>query len=400
MRKAWVSGLSGSRINLRSQTFAGLVFLATVLPQPASATPPECVNNSYALGVARTVEIDTAGGPGFGFEHYKVHDFLQNKEVVLTFDDGPQKFSTEAILEALDQQCTKATFFSIGKMALGYPQIIRDVVARGHTVGTHTWSHTGIRKAKTPEAMKEEIEKGVSGVALALGRPPDAFFRYPFLLDTPDSLAYLAERNVGVFSTDIDSFDFKVQKPENIVKTVMAKLETKGKGIILMHDIHKLTAKALPLLLTALKEKDFKVVHLVSKTKTSTLPEYDELLKKEGKGFVAAGDGRPTSSIVRTIEGEPAAGEQPAPGAPVVPATAALPEPQPSIPESSEPAAGGVTTLPPSAAAAEVPLGDATLPAQAAPAASSPHDAAPATPNTRTQPDPEPKGPFWERWFK
>src|SRR5262247_2877241 len=67
------------------------------------------------LGVSRTVEIDATGGPGFGFEHYKAYDFLRLKEVVLTFDDGPQVNYTHAVLEALAAHCTKATFFSIGK---------------------------------------------------------------------------------------------------------------------------------------------------------------------------------------------------------------------------------------------------------------------------------------------
>ena len=97
-----------------------------------------CPGNPNALGISRTVEIDTTGGPGFGMEHYKAHDFLAMKEVVLTFDDGPQKIHTEHVLSALSEHCTKATFFSIGKMALGYPEIIRKVSAEGHTVGTHT----------------------------------------------------------------------------------------------------------------------------------------------------------------------------------------------------------------------------------------------------------------------
>ena len=81
---------------------------------PAVAAKPVCANPN-ALGVARTVEIDTTGGPGFGFEHYKAYDFLEPKEVVLTFDDGPQVNTTKAILDALADHCTKATFFSIGK---------------------------------------------------------------------------------------------------------------------------------------------------------------------------------------------------------------------------------------------------------------------------------------------
>jgi hypothetical protein len=56
---------------------------------PAASTATSCPGNPNALGVARVVEIDTTGGPGFGFEHFKEHDFLREGEVVLTFDDGP-----------------------------------------------------------------------------------------------------------------------------------------------------------------------------------------------------------------------------------------------------------------------------------------------------------------------
>ena len=131
-------------INLAAGAY--LLALPMVLdPAPVQAQQKVCTNPG-ALGVARTVEIDTKGGPGFGFDHYKTYDFLEPKEVVLTFDDGPQKFHTEAVLAALARECTKATFFSIGKMALGYPEIIRRVAAEGHTIGTHTWSHAVLRQ--------------------------------------------------------------------------------------------------------------------------------------------------------------------------------------------------------------------------------------------------------------
>lgn len=299
--------------------------LAAVVSNAGSAVAAPCANTE-ALGVARTVEIDTTGGPGFGFEHYKANDFLQQKEVVLTFDDGPQKFSTEAVLAALAEQCTKATFFSIGKMALGYPEIIREVAKAGHTIGTHTWSHLAIRKLKTFEEGRDEIERGVSAVRRAVGGPIAPFFRYPTLVDTPESLAHLGKRNMAMFSTDIDSFDFKIQPPEGIVKTVMSKLEKQGKGIILMHDIHKTTAKALPLLLAALKSKGYKVVHLKAKEEVATLAEYDALIEKDAKGLPQVASERPVSSIVRTIEGEAPAHEKAADTAQAVkPAATSVP---------------------------------------------------------------------------
>jgi peptidoglycan/xylan/chitin deacetylase (PgdA/CDA1 family) len=286
---------------------------------PAAGQSP-CPGNPNALGLARTVEVDTTGGPGFGFEHYKAHDFLVLNEVVLTFDDGPWPGNTPAVLAALAHHCTKATFFPVGKHALWHPEILKQVAAAGHTIGGHTWSHANLAGAKTaakrakgaaePESSLhdrgvEEIEKGFSAVKLALGSPPAPFFRFPFLKDPKDQLEYLGSRNIAVFSTDLDSFDFKMRKPEDVIKSVMTRLERKGKGIILMHDFQQATAKAAPDLLNLLKEKGYKVVHMKAKTPLATIAQWDEAAKGEIKG--AIGGDRPTSSVIRTIDEAPSA---------------------------------------------------------------------------------------------
>ncbi len=108
---------------------------APAVPAPAAAPVPAkaaCANPD-ALGIARVVEIDTTGGPGFGFEHFKQLDFLRDKEVVLTFDDGPWPVNTPSVLKSLADQCTTGIFFSIGKHATYYPEILKQVLAAGHT---------------------------------------------------------------------------------------------------------------------------------------------------------------------------------------------------------------------------------------------------------------------------
>ena len=139
---------------------------------PRRPSAAKC-DNPNALGVARVVKIDTTGGPGFGFEHFKAYDFLRDKEVVLTFDDGPWPGHTPAVLKALAEQCTKALFFPIGKHAGWHPEIIKQVAAAGHTVGSHTWSHKDLSRMTTGEA-KAEIEKGIAAVSIALGNKPVA----------------------------------------------------------------------------------------------------------------------------------------------------------------------------------------------------------------------------------
>jgi peptidoglycan/xylan/chitin deacetylase (PgdA/CDA1 family) len=269
-------------------------------PPPAPvAQKPACANPD-ALGVARTVVIDTTGGPGFGFEHFKQLDFLQDKEVVLTFDDGPWPNNTPAVLKALADECTKGVFFAVGKHATYHPEILKQVLAAGHTVGTHTWSHVNLNSKKmTEQQVKDEMEKGFSAVKMALGQPPAPFFRFPQLQHNPAAVTYLGTRNVAMFSTDLDSFDFRSNNSEQIINTVMTKVDKLGKGIILMHDFQKLTGEALPTLLKRLKAGGYKVVHMKAKTPFDTLPEYDAMMVKDSK--LPTVSSRPVGAVVQTV---------------------------------------------------------------------------------------------------
>ena len=272
---------------------------ASAAPAPAPAKPP-CANPN-ALGIGRVVEVDTTGGPGFGFEHFKQLDFLREKEVVLTFDDGPWPGNTPAVLKALAEECTTGIFFSIGKHATYYPEFLKQVAAAGHTIGTHTWSHATLTNKKlTEDQRKEEIEKGISAVKWALGgTAPAPFFRFPALQHPPEMVTYLGTRNIAMFSCDLDSFDFKARNAQEVIDVTMKKLDKLGKGIILMHDFHKHTAEALPELLRKLKAGGYKVVQMKAKGRLESLPQYDEQLQKEAK--LPTVSSRPVSSVVQTI---------------------------------------------------------------------------------------------------
>ena len=277
---------------------AASAFAAEAEGPAAAATKAKC-ENPDALGVSRVVQIDTTGGPGFGFEHFKAYDFLTDHEVILTFDDGPWPHNTPAVLKALADQCTKAMFFAIGKHAGWHPEILKQVVAAGHTVGTHTWSHKDLSRLSVEDA-KAEIEKGIAAVSIALGDKPVApFIRFPALKHPPELLKYVGERNIGVFSTDIDSFDFKIHRSKQVIKSVMHKLAERGKGIILMHDFQRATADALPELLAQLKKGGFKVVQVVGKTPIEPEKQYVEAVAKEIGGGLE--DARPMTSVIKTI---------------------------------------------------------------------------------------------------
>jgi peptidoglycan/xylan/chitin deacetylase (PgdA/CDA1 family) len=269
-------------------------------PAPAAPAKIACANPN-ALGIGRAVEIDTTGGPGFGFEHFKQLDFLRDKEVVLTFDDGPWPLNTPSVLKTLAEECTTGIFFSIGKHATYYPEILKQVAAAGHTIGAHTWSHATLTNKKlTEQQRKDEIEKGFSAVKWALGGvSPAPFFRFPALQHPPEMVTYLGERNIAMFSCDLDSFDFKASKPQQVIDVTMKKLDKLGKGIILMHDFHKHTAEALPALLRRLKDGGYKVVKMTAKAPVQTIAQYDEELLKDAK--LPTVSSRPVNSVVQTI---------------------------------------------------------------------------------------------------
>ena len=295
------TGAAWSQTPATKSTAAPAAAAAPAPPPAATPAPAKapCANPD-ALGISRVVEIDTTGGPGFGFEHFKQLDFLRDKEVVLTFDDGPWPLNTPSVLKTLADECTTGIFFPIGKHATYYPEILKQVAAAGHTIGSHTWSHATLTNKKlTEDQRKEEIEKGFSAVKWALGAPPSPFFRFPALQHPPEMVTYLGTRNIAIFSCDLDSFDFKARNAQQVIDVTMKKLDKLGKGIILMHDFHKHTAEALPALLRKLKADGYKVVQVKAKARVETLPQYDEELLKDAK--LPTVSSRPVSSVVQTI---------------------------------------------------------------------------------------------------
>src|SRR5690606_6095257 len=155
------------------------------------SVPPSAAQKcpAGALGISRVVEIDTTGGPGFGFQHFKSYDFLEPGEVVLTFDDGPWPNNTPAVLAALAAECVRATFFVIGKHAIWHPQILKQIAAQGHTIGSHTWSHVDLTKKSAAERT-DEIEKGVSAANILSGGAGAPFFRFPGLRHPAEAVEY------------------------------------------------------------------------------------------------------------------------------------------------------------------------------------------------------------------
>ena len=256
-------------------SFPFALLLAAAAFAPAAAEEAACKKPENALGVSRIVEIDTKTGALFGeyTKYEKEPRFLGPKEVVLTFDDGPLPKFTKPILDALDEYCTKATFFNVGEMAMAYPDMVKEVIARGHTVGTHTWSHPMYLPGLGLDKAKDQIERGFAAVALAAGDKPIApFFRFPGLSDSPQLLAYLQERGIAAFTVDVVSNDSYIGSPQSLITRTLAQVEHQNGGIILFHDIKASTAKALPTILGELKKRGYKIVLMRPKTTFTPLP--------------------------------------------------------------------------------------------------------------------------------
>jgi peptidoglycan/xylan/chitin deacetylase (PgdA/CDA1 family) len=220
------------------------------------ADPPQCEPAQSLLG--RELSVNTTEGPRFGTVQFPQTLPLAEKEVVLTFDDGPHPQRTPAILDALDKYCVKAVFFVVGSMVLEYPLIVRDIARRGHMIGTHTMSHPFNLLKMSAEQQAAEINGGFAALAHVLGGPVAPIFRFPGFLHSKDLLEGLAKRDISVWSVDIVTGD-SWHGGAKISDGLFAKLGEAGRGMVLMHDIKKATAEAVPGILRKLKDKGYTV---------------------------------------------------------------------------------------------------------------------------------------------
>lgn len=233
----------------------------------AGAGKPKCNGNPNALGISRTIEIDATSGPRFGSLQYDTSLDLRSGEVVLTFDDGPKPKITEAVLDALNHHCVKATFFEIGKSVAAYPKLTQKVLERGHTVGSHSWSHPHNLGRLKFENAKQEIENGFDVLRRVTEGRSAPFFRYPCLKNSAKLNRYMAERDIAVFSTDIITDDSVGIDPSALVARTIRRLKHTGKGILLFHDTKRATVAALPKILDELARRGYRVVHIVPKSR-------------------------------------------------------------------------------------------------------------------------------------
>lgn len=247
-----------------------IVLRAALLALAASvsiANAAECPRKD-ALGTSRVMTVDPQAFPRVGLKSFPQSLPLADKEVVLTFDDGPFPATTTKVLAALASECVQATFFLIGRNAEANPAIVKRIAAAGHSIGHHTWSHRPLDKISQPQAI-EEIDRGIAADEQALHgaarrAPSTPFFRFPGFASTPALLTGLQSRRIAVFGADLWASDWEPMSPEQQLQLLTERLKHAGKGIILLHDTKAQTARMLPAFLQYLKRNDYKVVHLAA----------------------------------------------------------------------------------------------------------------------------------------
>jgi len=250
----------------------GYLFCFSIIFHAGLSDAIAACNNS-SLGVSRTMQVSTQDGLRVGLAQYSKTLPLRDKEVILTFDDGPIGSKTQRILDALAAECVKATFFVVGSMARAYPKQLRAMARAGHTIAAHSNRHPLNMDIMSFQRAKGEVNDGYKAINEVLGSTGSAapFFRYPGLAHSSRMNNWLAGRNIGIFSADVMGYDWQKTTPNKILRRTMSELNKRGRGIILLHDIQSKTAAMLPALLRQLKKGGYRIVHMVPKSSSLRL---------------------------------------------------------------------------------------------------------------------------------
>lgn len=177
--------------------------------------------------------------------------------IALTFDDGPHISNTPRLLNMLRERNIKATFFVVGKCAQEYPHLIRRILAEGHEIGNHTWSHRSLPTLSEATARDELVKtakavEDASGYHIRIMRPPYGATNLRVKKMCLDEFGY------STILWDVDPFDWKRPGSSIVKNRILA--GTRPGSIVLCHDIHQQTIDAMPETLDTLLSKGFRFV--------------------------------------------------------------------------------------------------------------------------------------------
>ena len=249
-------------IRLLPAVFLSLTMLATAAPKPAPATPATepapAAASAPAAQPATALPADAAAPPPAGqprSTYSQCH--VDGPYVAMTFDDGPHGANTPRLLEMLRQRKIHATFFLVGQCVAEFPDIVKKIVADGHEIANHSWSHPQL-SAMSDSAVRDQLQRTHDAIIAACGVTPK-IMRPPYGAFTARQRAWaLGEWGYKCILWDVDPLDWKVRNSEHVKNEILK--QTVPGSIILSHDIHKTTVDAMPETLDALLAKGFKFV--------------------------------------------------------------------------------------------------------------------------------------------
>ena len=186
--------------------------------------------------------------------------------VALTFDDGPSPEHTPRVLDLLDEAGVKATFFVIGQKAAAHPELVRDIVARGHAVGIHGHLHDRFLTLRSPDTVGDDLAEAIATIEAITGVRP-TLFRPPVGLTSPRVARALEWFDLVVVGWSVRALDgVRSARPDRVAERVVPRL-TDG-AIVLLHDAAErddyrpASLEALPRILTAMRNRDLDGVRL------------------------------------------------------------------------------------------------------------------------------------------
>jgi peptidoglycan-N-acetylglucosamine deacetylase len=204
--------------------------------------------------------------------------------VAMTFDDGPSAENTPRLLEMLKQRNIKATFFLIGQNAAANPDLVRRILAEGHEIGNHSWTHPQLSKL-SDDKVTAEITKTQDAIKDASGFTP-TLLRPPYGAITARQREWIPNQfGLTIVLWSVDPLDWKRPGPSVVTQRILS--QVRPGAIVLSHDIHKQTVDAMPATLDGLIAKGYKFV---------TVSQLIAMNKPKPLSAETAGDERPRST--------------------------------------------------------------------------------------------------------
>ncbi|MEQ1354196.1 MAG: polysaccharide deacetylase family protein [Candidatus Acidiferrum sp.] len=237
-----------------SLCLAGCLTAQTPLAPAASPTPIPATATATAPALATATPTPvTSSSPAISYS--AVH--VDGPFIAMTFDDGPSEKLTPQLLDLLAAHHIKATFFVIGKNVVQYPEILQRAVREGHEIANHSWSHPAFGKMSDAR-VRAELQKTDDAIRSAIEARP-VLMRPPYGSITARQKQWIHEEfGYRTILWDVDPLDWKRPGPSVVTSRIVR--ETRPGSIVLSHDIHPGTIKAMPETFDQLEAKGFKFV--------------------------------------------------------------------------------------------------------------------------------------------